>query len=95
MRGSRAVGLGVAAALVVGLALLPALVVVGFYAFANGYALVVGSDFSAETVNVGVLLAGLALTVALLLALVAAGVGLLGRSLSPRRTEDPFDLLEP
>lgn len=97
MRGSGAVGLGVAAALIVGLVLFPALVVAGFYAFANAYALVVGSDFSAETVNVGVLLAGLVLTVAVLLALLAAGVGLLGRSLSPRRrgAEDSFGALDP
>ncbi len=90
MRGSRIVGLAVGAALVAGLVLLPALLVVGFYVFANVYALIVGPDFSAEAVNVGVLLAGLVLTVALLLALLGAGLGLLGRSLSPRPAE-PFE----
>lgn len=91
MRGSRAIGLGVAAALLVGLILLPALVVAGFYTFANAYALIIGPDFSAEAANVGVLLAGLALTVALLLALLGAGLGLLGRSLSPRPAEPSWD----
>lgn len=97
MRGSRIVGLAVGAALVAGLVLLPALLVVGFYVFANVYALIVGPDFSAEAMNVGVLLAGLALTVALLLALLGAGLGLLGRSLSPKRrgAGDPFEPLEP
>lgn len=93
MRGSRGVGLAVAAALVAGLVLLPALIVAVFYAVANLQALVTGPDLSSETLNVPVLLTGLALTVATLLVAVAAGVGLIGRSLSPRRggEPEPFD----
>jgi hypothetical protein len=96
VRGSRAVGLAVAAALVAGVVLLPALVVVAFYAFANVQALLTGPDLSSETLNVPVFLTGLALTVATLVVLIAVGVGLIGRSLSPeRRAEDPLDIRDP
>ncbi len=93
MRGSRGVGLAVAAALVAGLVLLPALIAAVFYALANLQALITGPDLSSETLNVPVLLTGLALTVASLLVAVAAGVGLIGRSLSPRHggEPEPFD----
>lgn len=95
MSGSRFVGLGVAAALVAGLVFLPALVVAGFYAFANVYALITGSDFSAEAMNLAVFLTGLALTVAAVLVLVAVAAGVIGRSLSPERREaEPFALDE-
>jgi hypothetical protein len=86
----------VAAALVAGVVLLPALVVVAFYTFANVQALLTGPDLSSETLNVPVFLTGLAVTVAVLLVLIAVGVGLIGRSLSPkRRAEEAPDLGEP
>lgn len=94
MRGSRAVGLAVAAVLVAGIVLLPALVVVAFYAYANVQAALTGPDFASDALNVPVFLTGLTVTVAALLVLIAAGIGLIGRSLSPRRraAEDPaFD----
>ncbi len=96
MRGSRLAGVGVAGALVAGLTLLPLLVLAGFYTFANVYALVVGARFSSDAANVGVLAAGLAVTVAGLLVLLALGLGLIGRSLSPRRRDrgDPGDFEE-
>lgn len=82
-----------AAALAAGVVLLPALVVVAFYAFANVQALVTGPDLSSDTLNVPVFLTGLAVTVAALLVLIAVGVGLIGRSLSPkRRTEEGFEV---
>lgn len=79
--------------LVVGVVLLPALIVTAFYAFANVQALLTGPDLSAATLNVPVFLSGLAVTVAALLVALAAGVGLIGRSLSPKRrgATDPFD----
>jgi len=96
VRGSRTVGLAVAVALVAGLVLLPALVVVAFYTFANVQALLTGPDLSSDTLNVPVFLTGLAVTVAALLVLIAVGVGLIGRRLSPkRRGEDDLDVGEP
>lgn len=89
MRGSRGIGLAVAAALVAGLLLLPALIVAVFYAAANLQAVLTGPDLSSETLNVPVLLTGLVVTVAALLVAMAAGVGLLGRNLSPKRGREP------
>lgn len=93
MRGSRGVGLAVAVALLAGVLLLPALIVAAFYVFANVQALFTGLDLSAATLNVPVFLTGLAVTVAVLLVALAAGIGLIGRSLSPKRrgATDPFD----
>ncbi len=85
--GSRAIGMGIGVVLVFVLVLLPALIVVGFYVFASAYALIVGSDFSSNTVDVPVLLIGLALTVALFTILMAAVVGVVGRALSPKRAK--------
>ncbi len=85
---SRFIGLGIAVAIVVLLVLLPALAVVGFYTFANVYALITGSDFSSDTMNVPVFLTGLVVTVAAMVMLTAAVVSLIGRSLSPKRRKD-------
>jgi membrane protein implicated in regulation of membrane protease activity len=71
-------------------AALPFLIPAGFYAFANVYAIVTGSDFSADTINVGVLLTGLAVTVAAFVVAMAVAVNLIGRSLSPKR-RDPWE----
>jgi Na+/H+ antiporter NhaC len=77
------IGLVVAAALI----LLPALIVPLFYLFANVYALVVGADFSSETMNVTVFLTGLVMTVTLLLLLLSGAVALIGRGLSPKNRD--------
>jgi hypothetical protein len=76
--------------------LMPALIVVLFYAFANVHAVVTGSDLSSDTMNVGAFFAGLALTVTTVVVLMAVVVGLVGRSLSPkrRREGEPFALAE-
>lgn len=94
MNGSRGVGLGVAAVVVAVILLMPALVIVLFYTFANVYALITGSDFSSDTMNVAVFLTGLVLTVATLVVVMAVAVGLAGRSLSPKRRarDDAFDV---
>lgn len=94
VNGSRGVGLGVAAAVIAVLVLMPALIVVLFYTFANVHAIVTGPDFSSDTMNVGAFFAGLALTVATAVVLMAVVVGLIGRSLSPkrRREEEPLDV---
>jgi len=94
MTGSRFIGLGVAVAVLAVLVLLPALAVVGFYTFANVYALITGFDFSSDTMNVAVFLTGLVLTVAAIIVAMAVAAGLIGRSLSPKRRheDDAFDL---
>lgn len=84
-----------AAALLAGVLLLPALVVVAFYAVAGVQALVTGPDLASDTLDVPVFLTSLAVTVAALLVLIAAGVGLLGRSLSPKRRAEGDLAFEP
>ncbi len=91
MNESRFIGLGVAAAVLVLLVLLPVLAIVGFYTFANVYALITGSDFSSNTLNPAVFLTGLVVTVAAIVVVMAVVAGLIGRSLSPKRTGDPDD----
>jgi hypothetical protein len=78
--GSRGIGLGVAAAVIAVVLLMPALIVV----------------LSSDTMNVGAFFAGLALTVTTVVVLMAVVVGLVGRSLSPKRPreDEPFDLAE-
>ncbi len=92
MNGSKLIGLGVAAVVLAVLVLLPVLVVVAFYLFANVYALITGSDFSSGRMNVPVFLTGLAVTVALFVTLMAVAVGFIGRSLSPKRADRDEDL---
>lgn len=87
MEGGRPIGLGIGAVVVTVLVLLSALIVPTFYLFANVLALVTGSDFGSNTVDVAVLLIGLVLTVALFLLLLAGAVALVGRSLAPKRRE--------
>lgn len=91
MNESRFIGLGVAAAILVLLVLLPALAIVGFYTFANVYALITGSDFTSDTMNPAVFLTGLVVTVAGIVVVVAVVAGLIGRSLSPKREGERDD----
>jgi hypothetical protein len=82
--GSKAIAAGIGVATVFLLVMLPFLIPLAFYVIANIYALVKGTQFSAETANEGVLLALLVLSVALFPVLLAVLVGLLGRALSPK-----------
>jgi hypothetical protein len=86
--GDKPIGLGIGIVVLAVLVLLPALVVPTFYVFANVYALITGGDFASDTVNVGVLLTGLVVTVALFLLLMAGGVAFIGRALSPKNPKD-------
>jgi len=65
--------------------MLPFLIPVAFYVAANIYALVKGTTFSSSSVNEGVLLALLVLSVTAFLVLLSVGIGLIGRALSPKR----------
>lgn len=87
MGGDKPIGLAVGIVVLVMLILLPGLIPPVFYLFANVYAMIAGSDFGSNTIDVGVLLTGLVLTVALLLLLTAGVVALIGRALSPKRGE--------
>jgi type II secretory pathway component PulF len=88
MDGDKPAGLIVAAVTVATFVALPALIVPAFYLIANAYAVVTGTDFSSDTMNVSVFLTLLVLTVAIFVVAMAIGVGLVGRSLSPKRRRD-------
>jgi hypothetical protein len=83
--GSKPLGLVIAAIVLGVLVALPMAIVTGLYLFASVYAIVAGSDFGSETINVGAFLTGLVLTVAVGLLVMAGAVSLIGRSLSPKR----------
>lgn len=88
MGGDKPIGLAIGMVALAVLVLLPALIVPTYYLFANVYALITGSDFSSDTMNVAVFLTGLVMTVALFLLLMAGAVALIGRALSPKTAED-------
>ena len=83
--GSKPIGLAIGVVAFVLLALLPFLIVVDFYLFANVDAIVTGTRFGSRTLNVGTFLTGLALTVAAMLVGLSGLVSLIGRALSPKR----------
>lgn len=87
MRPSKMTGLVVGLVGLATFAALPFLIPAAFYAFANVYAIITGTDFSSDTINVGVLLTGLVVTVAMLVVAMAVAVNLIGRSLSPKRRD--------
>jgi hypothetical protein len=85
--GSRPIGLVIGLAVAGSLILLPAVIVPLFYLFANVYALIVGSDFSSETMNVAVFLTGLVMAVTVPLLLLSGAIALIGRGLSPKNRD--------
>ncbi len=87
LKESRFIGLGIGLAVFFILLLMPFLIVVVFYVFANVYALVRASDFHSSTMNVPIFFLGLIGTVTLFPLLAAAIAALIGRALSPRRDE--------
>ncbi len=85
LRESGFVGLGIGLAVFFVLLLMPFLLVVVFYMFANVYALVRGSDFHTSTMNIPVFFIGLVGSVTLFPVLASAVASLIGRALSPKR----------
>ena len=85
MGGDKPLGLVIGAIVVGAIVVLPMTIVTGFYLFASAYAIIAGSDFGSETINVGAFLTGLVLTVALGVLVMAGAVSLIGRALSPKR----------
>ena len=87
MGGDKPIGLVIGAIVVSALLVLPMMIVAGFYLFASVYAIVAGSDFGSETIDVGAFLTGLVLTVTVGLLVMAAAISLIGRTLSPKRQQ--------
>lgn len=87
MGGDKPIGLAIGVVVAAVLVLLPAMIVPTYYLFANVYALITGTDFASDTMNVAVFLTGLVLTVALFLLVMAGAVALVGRALSPKNRE--------
>ena len=82
---SRIAGLGIGLLVTAMLVMLPFLIPIAFYVVANVYAATKGTTFSSGSVNEGVLLALLVLSVAVFPVVLSVLVGLLGRALSPKR----------
>jgi hypothetical protein len=76
---------GIAALLLFGLVLLPALVAVLLFLFLTVMGMIKGTDFRASTLNLPILFTGIALIVTTLVVLLLAGAGLIGRSLTPKK----------
>lgn len=94
--GSKPIAFGVVAAILAVLIVMPGLALVGFYTLANIHAIVVGTDFSSDTMHVGAFFVGLVLTVTAIVVVMAVLVGWIGRGLSPkRRTGDEWGDVDP
>jgi hypothetical protein len=87
VEGDKPIGLVIGAVVLGAMVALPAFIVPAFYLFANVYALIAGSDFGSETINVGAFVTGLVLSVATFLLLLAGAVSFIGRALSPKHRE--------
>jgi hypothetical protein len=83
--GSRFVGVGIGLATFAVFVMLPFLIPITFYVFANVYAVTKGTTFSSDTANTGVVLTLLVVSVVLFPVGLAVAIAFLGRSLSPKR----------
>ncbi len=91
MKGSSLAGIAVAAAVFVFLLTLPFLLVVLVYTFMTIYAITKGTTFDSAHVNVGVLLAGIAVEVALLVCLLGGFVWFIDKAMGPARATDKLE----
>lgn len=87
MGGGKSIGLVIGLAVATAFILLPAVIVPLFYLFANVYGLIVGADFSSDTMNVAVFLTGLVMVVTLPVLLLSGAVAMIGRGLSPKNRD--------
>jgi hypothetical protein len=83
--GSRFVGVGIGLATFAVFVMLPFLIPITFYVFANVYAATKGTTFSSDTANTGVVLTLLVVSVVLFPVGLAVAIAFLGRALSPKR----------
>ena len=87
MGGDKPIGLMVAGIVVGFFVALPALIIPAYYLYANVTALVTGTDFDSNHVNIAVFLTGMCVIVGLLIVAMYAAVNLVGRALSPKRSK--------
>jgi hypothetical protein len=85
VREGRGVAGGIGAMILFGFVLLPAILVPVLFLFLTIMGMIKGTDVRASTLNLPVLFTGVALVVTTLVVLVLAGVGLIGRSLTPKK----------
>lgn len=88
---SKVAGVGIGLMIVVMFTLLPFIVAVAFYVFAQVQAILTGLDLSSETLNIPVFLIVLVGTVVLFVVGIHALVGLIGRSFSPPKRHKDRD----
>ena len=88
MREGSGVAIGIAVGAFVFLALLPFLLVVFLWIFFSIYGSTKGTAFGASTINLPLLLAGVAVITAALVVGLMGAVSLVGRSLNPPRKGD-------
>jgi hypothetical protein len=81
----KGVGIAIGAMNVALYALLPVLIVVGVWTLISVYAIVKWIGSAPQQANAAVIVLGVALMVSLFVVLFAVGVGLVGRSLSPKK----------
>jgi uncharacterized protein with PQ loop repeat len=75
----------IAAAILFGLVLLPALIAALLFLFFTIMGMIKGTDLHASTLDLPILFTGIVLIVTGLVVLLLVGVGLIGRSLTPRK----------
>jgi amino acid transporter len=85
---SGGLGLGIGLTNVVAYIVLPALIAVGIWTLVCVYAIVKWIGSAPDDVNPTVIVLGVAGLVTLLVVLIAVGVGLIGRSMNPKRRDD-------
>lgn len=88
MRDGSGVAIGIAVGAFAFLAFLPFLLVVFLWIFLSIYGSTKGTAFSASTINLPLLFAGVAVITAALVVALMGVVSLIGRSLSPPRKRD-------
>ena len=89
MREGGGIGLAIAAMIVAFFAFLPFVLVVLLYLFFNVYGMTKGTTFSASTLTLGVVFTGIAVITAGLVAALAGGIAMIGKSLSPSKNDGP------
>jgi hypothetical protein len=87
VREGRGTAGGIGAVLVFGFVFLPALLVPLLFLFFTIMGMIKGTEFRASTLNLPILFVGVVLIVTMLVVLLLAGAGTIGRSLTPKKRE--------
>lgn len=91
MGGSKVMGPVISVAVVFSLVLIPILLIPALYVFLNVYAMMKGTAFDAQTANVGVVFAGIAVITATFIVLISAGVYAIARGMGYTRGKEPAE----